>query len=132
MSFLPAQLSLILNSHHPVCLITMLHNIFQMFDAILLNVHTIQNKMLDLVYVFYCPQDQEQSTPLHAASYLGDAHTMDLLIASGEVNRNAITYLYVCVLFFDFFFCLFLQISTKLHAGSKHNCNSTKNSKGKM
>lgn len=32
-------------------------------------------------------QDQEQSTPLHAAAYLGDVHTMDLLIASGRKNN---------------------------------------------
>ncbi|XP_073324673.1 serine/threonine-protein phosphatase 6 regulatory ankyrin repeat subunit C [Pagrus major] len=32
--------------------------------------------------------DQEQSTPLHAAAYLGDVHTMDLLITSGA-NVNA-------------------------------------------
>lgn len=29
-------------------------------------------------------QDQEQSTPLHAAAYLGDVRTMDLLIVSGR------------------------------------------------
>ncbi len=29
-------------------------------------------------------QDQEQSTPLHAAAYLGDVNTIDLLIASGR------------------------------------------------
>uniref|UniRef100_A0A8D0CNF6 Ankyrin repeat domain 52 n=1 Tax=Sander lucioperca TaxID=283035 RepID=A0A8D0CNF6_SANLU len=32
--------------------------------------------------------DQVQSTPLHAAAYLGDVHTMDLLITSGA-NVNA-------------------------------------------
>ncbi|XP_037622637.1 serine/threonine-protein phosphatase 6 regulatory ankyrin repeat subunit C-like [Sebastes umbrosus] len=32
--------------------------------------------------------DQEQSTPLHVAAYLGDVHTMDLLITSGA-NVNA-------------------------------------------
>uniref|UniRef100_A0AAQ5YC43 Ankyrin repeat domain 52 n=1 Tax=Amphiprion ocellaris TaxID=80972 RepID=A0AAQ5YC43_AMPOC len=32
--------------------------------------------------------DQEQSTPLHAAAYLGDVHVMDLLISAGA-NINA-------------------------------------------
>lgn len=31
-----------------------------------------------------CIQDKEQGTPLHAAAYLGDANTMELLIASGK------------------------------------------------
>uniref|UniRef100_A0A8C5HQA6 Serine/threonine-protein phosphatase 6 regulatory ankyrin repeat subunit C-like n=1 Tax=Gouania willdenowi TaxID=441366 RepID=A0A8C5HQA6_GOUWI len=34
------------------------------------------------------PADQEESTPLHAAAYLGDTHIMDLLISSGA-NINA-------------------------------------------
>uniref|UniRef100_A0A671YIK4 Ankyrin repeat domain 52 n=1 Tax=Sparus aurata TaxID=8175 RepID=A0A671YIK4_SPAAU len=49
-------------------------------------------KMCDSILrclIFLCfAKDQEQSTPLHAAAYLGDVHTMDLLIASGA-NVNA-------------------------------------------
>lgn len=45
-------------------------------------------KMCDSILrclIFLCfAKDQEQSTPLHAAAYLGDVHTMDLLIASGR------------------------------------------------
>lgn len=38
--------------------------------------------------VFVPPQDQEQSTPLHAASYLGDVHIMELLLASGKETMS--------------------------------------------
>lgn len=39
----------------------------------------------DFIYLFVSfDQDQEQSTPLHAAAYLGDVLTIDLLIASGR------------------------------------------------
>lgn len=34
--------------------------------------------------VNFHPQDQEQSTPLHVASYLGDVHIMELILASGR------------------------------------------------
>lgn len=33
---------------------------------------------------FLFAQDKEQGTPLHAAAYLGDVNTMELLIASGK------------------------------------------------
>lgn len=33
---------------------------------------------------FVLAQDKEQGTPLHAAAYLGDVNTMELLIASGK------------------------------------------------
>uniref|UniRef100_A0A8C5HT21 Serine/threonine-protein phosphatase 6 regulatory ankyrin repeat subunit C-like n=1 Tax=Gouania willdenowi TaxID=441366 RepID=A0A8C5HT21_GOUWI len=41
-----------------------------------------------LMFYNFCFQDQEESTPLHAAAYLGDTHIMDLLISSGA-NINA-------------------------------------------
>lgn len=42
--------------------------------------------IIDSLIFFLClfAQDQEQSTPLHAAAYMGDVQTMDLLIASGQ------------------------------------------------
>lgn len=36
------------------------------------------------IYILNVFQDQQQSTPLHVAAYLGDVHIMDLLIASGR------------------------------------------------
>ncbi len=37
-----------------------------------------------IVCLSFFSQDQEQSTPLHAAAYLGDVQIMDLLITSGR------------------------------------------------
>lgn len=45
-------------------------------------VNVLESEYYSLFFLF--AQDQEQSTPLHAAAYLGDVHTMDLLIASGR------------------------------------------------
>lgn len=41
--------------------------------------------LFDFFFFFFSSQDQEQSTPLHAAAYLGDVHIMDLLINSGSL-----------------------------------------------
>lgn len=43
-----------------------------------------ENVLAAYFIVWFISQDQEQSTPLHAAAYLGDVHTMDLLITSGR------------------------------------------------
>lgn len=46
------------------------------------------NLYLDYNFIyFFKSQDQEQSTPLHAAAYMGDVIVMDLLISSGKRQK---------------------------------------------
>lgn len=47
------------------------------------------NLYLDYNFIFFLKsQDQEQSTPLHAAAYMGDVIVMDLLISSGKRQKE--------------------------------------------
>lgn len=57
----------------------------QRIDSVTEKKHLQSEKLLtNFYFLSLFAQDKEHGTPLHAAAYLGDANTMELLIASGR------------------------------------------------